>query len=228
MKFFQTTSIDDFFDDPDAVRQYALSLEYPEAPGHYPGKRSADLKEINPEFYHAFCERLFSLFFTETPEDYNVELKFQLIEHQHPDRDSIYNKGWVHLDHNASFAGLIYLNPNADLDTGTAIFKQLKEQEETSEAFFKYKDQMESKNRFFLDGEDKNYEKNMTEYNSQFVETIRFSNVYNRLICFESSQQHAATNLFVSGEPRLTLVYFVKGIKTEQQTNLMKMRNIKL
>ena len=228
MNFFQTTCIDNFFDNPDSIREYALSLDYPEAPGHYPGKRSTDLKEINPEFYHAFCKKLFSLFFTETPEDYMVELKFQLIEHQHPNKNSIYNKGWVHLDYNASFAGLVYLNPNADLDTGTAIYKEIKPPEQSSESFLRYKDQMESKNRFFLNGEDKNYEKNINEYNSQYIETIRFSNIYNRLICFESSQHHAATNLFVENEPRLTLVYFVNGIKTEQQTNLMKLKSIKL
>ena len=228
MKFFQTTCVDNFFDNPDEVRNYGLSLTYPEAPGHYPGKRSAHLRDINPEFYHAFCKRLFSLFFVDTPEDYDVELKFQLIEHQHPEKNSIKNTGWIHVDQNASFAGLIYLNQNPDLDTGTAIYKRINEVESSKESFEKYKLQMESKNRFFLNKEDMEYDKHLAEHNSDYVETLRFNNVYNRLICFESSQYHAATNLFVSGEPRLTLVYFVNGIKSEQKTALMKLHDIEI
>ena len=227
MKFFETLCVDNFFDNPDEIRKYALSLEYPEVPGHYPGKRSFDLKEINPDFYNAVCKKILSLFFAEPVNNYQVEMKFQVIEHQHPDKNSVFNKGWIHLDDSSSFAGLIYLNPEADLDTGTAIYKQVVVREQSLETFTRYRAQMESKNRFFLDGENMDYEKHMTEHNSVYVETIRFSNLYNRMICFESSQHHAATNIFVSGEPRLTLVFFVKGIDSQQNTNLMKMREIK-
>ena len=55
----------------------------------------------------------------------------------------------------------------------------------------------------------KNYDSLILEHNSSFVETIKFNNLYNRLICFDSTQAHGVNSFHTSVEPRLTQVFFV-------------------
>jgi hypothetical protein len=51
------------------------------------------------------------------------------------------------------------------------------------------------------------------EHNAQYEETIRVSNVYNRLVSFDSHLHHAAQDFFGEGEDsRLTLVFFVNKL----------------
>ena len=64
------------------------------------------------------------------------------------------------------------------------------------------------------------------EHNEQFEETIRVSNVYNRLIAFDSHLQHAAQDFFGKGEEsRLTLVFFVNKLFTNN-TPISRVRRI--
>jgi hypothetical protein len=227
MKYFPTVCVDEFFDNPDEVRNYALSLDYPENPGHYPGRRTLDLKELNPEFYNNFCKKLFEIYFDEQPDDWLVECKFQLIEKQHENKNSIKNTGWIHKDFKCIFGGLIYLTPEADLDAGTSIYKKVKEEEPD---LFKRKinerNSIELKKRFFCHKEDDGYDKTLSEWNSGYIETVRFANIYNRLISFESTQHHAATSLYVTEHPRLTLVFFVNGVHPQVEPKLKKAREI--
>jgi hypothetical protein len=227
MRYFPTVCVEDFFDDPDSIRKYALSLEYPENPGHYPGRRSLDLRELNPEFYNNFCKKIFEIYFDGQPDDWSVECKFQLIETPNEDKTSIKNTGWIHRDSNCIFGGLIYLTPDADLDSGTAIYKKVKPEE--ADIFKKRTEENYSitvKKMFFVHNQDEGYDATLSDWNSGYVETARFANIYNRLICFESTQHHAATSLYVTGQPRLTLVFFVNGIKPFVEPNLKKAREI--
>jgi hypothetical protein len=227
MRYFPTVCIEDFFDDPDAVRNYALSLDYPENPGHYPGRRSLDLRELNPEFYNNFCKRLFEIYFDEQPDDWSVECRFQLIEKQHEDKNSIKNTGWIHKDLKCMFGGIVYLNPDADLDSGTAIYKKIKEEEQDIFARkIKEKNSIELKKLFFTHKKDEGYEETLSEWNSGYIETARFANIYNRLISFESTQYHAATSLYVTDQPRLTLVFFANGVHPQVEPKLKRVKDI--
>ena len=69
----------------------------------------------------------------------------------------------------------------------------------------------------YLAGEINNVdiEKYRLENNSQFEETIKVGNVYNRLIAFDSQLFHAAQSLFGNEEEdneRLTLVLFTNSL----------------
>ena len=49
-KIFPILCQDDFFDNPDEIREYALSLDYKsDENGHWPGVRTRPLHEINPK-----------------------------------------------------------------------------------------------------------------------------------------------------------------------------------
>ena len=45
-----------------------------------------------------------------------------------------------------------------------------------------------------------------------FDETIRFNNVYNRMICYNTFSWHGAMSTNARDDDRLTLVFFIKGI----------------
>ena len=50
MSLIPTSCVDDFYEDPDSIREYALSLDYKKEKGNYPGVRTKDLSYINKDF----------------------------------------------------------------------------------------------------------------------------------------------------------------------------------
>ena len=50
MSLIPTSCVDDFYEDPDSIREYALSLDYKKQKGNYPGVRTKDLSSINKDF----------------------------------------------------------------------------------------------------------------------------------------------------------------------------------
>ena len=61
---FPITCVDDFYSEPDNIRDFALSLEYgKDELSNFPGQRTKMLHEIDSYFFNIFCEKIFSLFF---------------------------------------------------------------------------------------------------------------------------------------------------------------------
>ena len=211
---FPITCLDDFFEDPDLVRQFALSLEFCPSPGGaWPGTRSSPLHEVNPNYFSYFCRKLFSLYYDPTKfptNEYTVTTYFQLIEPFKNANGEIVpeaNLGWVHTDGDDNvMAGLIYLNPNAALDSGTSIFKK---KHVVGDLQLADKEDLYTTNIVT----DKHVEA-LRRNRDNYVETLRFNNVYNRLICFDGSKLHAANN-FNNSEPRLTQVFFINKIRAD-------------
>ncbi len=48
--------------------------------------------------------------------------------------------------------------------------------------------------------------------NGKATETIRFNNVYNRMICYNTFSWHGAMSTNARDDDRLTLLFFIKGI----------------
>ena len=59
------TCVDNFYSDPDKIRNLALGLEFEPAEKrfNFPGERTAHLFDVDKDFFDQFCEKLFSLFF---------------------------------------------------------------------------------------------------------------------------------------------------------------------
>ena len=51
--------------------------------------------------------------------------------------------------------------------------------------------------------------------NDKFYETVRFQNIYNRLIIYDAQEYHRANNFDVGDSDRLTLVFFIGGINSD-------------
>jgi hypothetical protein len=206
---FPTTCIDNFFDNPKAVKELAYSLEYSSDPaGNFPGTRTKPLHVVAPEYNDFFNRKLFSLFydFKEHQINWDVQSYFQLIEPYGEDEEL--NVGWVHRDNATVLAGVVYLNEDASLASGTSLFNPkhigaIAINSADKQNFYKLNNKISKAE----------YIEKRNENNNLFTETVTVGNVYNRLVCYDGATYHRANN-FNSGtnEPRLTQVFFVNKV----------------
>lgn len=203
---FPVTVVDNFYKNPDKIREYALSLEYTQSPtGHLAGKTSEFLHVVDKKFAEYCNARFLNLYFDYelTPEiGWNIYTFFNIIE-PYGDKNSPLNKSWVHMDQDALLAGVVYLSPNAYLDSGTSVYRAVQE--------ITYEDTLnEERRQFHLTGTEYNgYVDSLNSHNSKFEETISVKNVYNRLLTYDASTWHCANNYWNNNEPRLTQLFFV-------------------
>jgi len=212
--------VDNFFEDPDVVRDYALSLDYFKVDDNYPGVRTELLDKLNPEFFESLSMRLFSLLY-----DFNVQSAggyvqacFQLITEE-------YEEGWVHSDLSTddwSVAGVIYLTPEAPRNGGTSMYRLCSDQ---------HPEQSEFKNKFYANGhvDIVDYRKARDAFNQHYEKTLEVSNIYNRLIMYNTEQLHRGDKFFglSKNTARLTLVFFAK-VLGDQPTPIPRMNTYKI
>ena len=213
-KKFYSVCVDNFFDKPDLIRNFALSL--PKKPcftGDWPGERSQELHTIDSELSNSILLKILSSYFDFRYENIqwgSSSITFQQIKNYSEDKTNTKNKGWIHQDHNYTLAGLIYLTPNIDINCGTSIFN-IKDNEKDNiivNARLSHKHLLFQKQNV----NDEDYQKAYNNWNEKFVEKTRFNNIYNRMISYDAQEFHRANNFFTEGEDRLTLVYFIKDI----------------
>jgi hypothetical protein len=206
MHLIPVTVLDNFFDDPDKVRRWALQQEYfPDPDGRWPGLRTKQIFELDESFFQSTCKKFFSQFFDlrlDQEIQWQVSMSFQIVHDG-------YDSGWIHSDEEAAqITGIVYLSPNSNLNGGTSIYREKTNLIQNVHRNGKYKEDSYKNNMTIEDA--KKYKE---EHNAQYEETIRVSNVYNRLVSFDSHLHHAAQDFFGKGEDsRLTLVFFVNRL----------------
>ena len=100
--------IDDFYNNPHDVREFALKQTYkPDEGNHWPGERTSELADIDKNFWRHFTQRALSLFYNFDNEEveWTINSAFQKVS-------SNYSGGWVHTDKPDILTGIVYLNPN--------------------------------------------------------------------------------------------------------------------
>jgi len=213
---FFPVCVDNFFTDPDRIRNWGLSLPKQSSPqGAWPGKRSASLHDINEEIHVTIILKIlssyFDLKFTDVSWD-SASIMFQQTQPHKTQSNSIINEGWIHQDKEDELAGLIYLTPNADVRSGTSLFNLKKK---CKDKFLHYTRQVEK--HAFYKGEnisEQEYLDALVQHNNCFYEKTRFNNIYNRMIMYDSNEYHRANSIHAGDEDRLTLVFFINGVKT--------------
>lgn len=219
MKNVPAMCIDNFYSNPDEVRKFALKQTYtPSVEGLWPGVRTPALHLCDKVFFDSFCEKLLSVIFdlSQVQVNYTIASYFQIVNQLDPDPISPKNLGWIHYDENTIFAGVIFLTPEINVDTGTSIF-QLKDESKL--------DFSSNKEDFYKGIINQDYDEKILQHRSAFIETIRFNNIYNRLILFDTESAHGV-NSFVSDVPRLTQVFFVEKINTVASSPITRHKNI--
>ena len=176
--------IDNFYENPMEVRNFALKQEYVEEP-YYPGKRSKSYacqehKERFQKILEPFVGKIKNFPFD------TDNGKFQY--------STSNDHSWIHYDNiNMEYAAIIYLTPDAPVESGTS--------------FYQFMDgTMNAHECKFMKSDFGKYDKDMTKW--KLVDKV--GNVFNRLVIFDSSRYHTAVDYFGSDiyNGRLYQVFF--------------------
>ena len=240
MMLFPSLCVDNFYDDPYSIVEYAKTLQYYGHRGNYPGERSDSIHELNPDFFDLTCMRLFSLFYNFNNEnvEWNISMYFQRIYPYSENKDDVLNSGWCHLDDKSVFAGVIYLNEFTNIDAGTVLVKPKKcinnsdcrmfgrtPQENCcpeDNYNFSFRNDLYSGKKINVDI----YREEIKKHNEKFETTLEFKNVFNRAILYDGSYRHRGKNFYIDGSnPRLTLVFFANKLKASS-TPISRKNNI--
>lgn len=159
--------IDDFYQNPDGVRNYALSQSF-EVTGNYPGARTKpylpdDLKESIQNIVQFAGGKV-----TDWLEYSGYTGAFQLCTAK--------DRTWIHADTYNTWAGVCYLTPDAPVSAGTALYRY----KETKE--YEKPDNGEK----YYDGYDY----------TKWEKTDYVANKYNRLVLYRGNSYHASLDYF--------------------------------
>jgi len=214
-KYFFNICVDNFFKNPDKIVEFANKLEYsPDKIGKWPGVRSDPLSYIDTDLNSYIVSKIFRVYYPSNKNQIfwdKSNLRFAKAKSY---GDKILNEGWIHLDTSA-VAGLIYLTPNANLDSGTNIYQLKNEFKDV------YDDEYpcSQKHFFYSNSPEYNYEeykKQLKENNNKFNLVTKFNNVYNRLISYSGNEYHAFNSFDgFENEERLTLLFFIDGVRVD-------------
>jgi hypothetical protein len=201
--YIPTIVIDDFYESPDLIREWALDQEFFKGNrGSWPGVRTELLPATNHEITDILIKKLlFVLKDYGINHLYDMQTGFQLI-------DKSWGTGWVHDDDpKLHLAGIIYLSPDAPIDSGTTLYADQTDfnGERYSELFMKDVFSETSEER-------ETFAKYRAEQRSCFTPATTVGNVYNRCVIFDTRNWHSADNFFGTDKDntRLTHVFFCK------------------
>ena len=168
--------MDDFLDDPDGIRKFVLNSKIPfDRVGYFTGKRTPSVDNI--DYQNMIIEKLERVLPFKI-KMWPLSFSFQLCL----DRDETH----LHLDP-SDWTGVLYLTPNAPIDSGTLLFKE----------------DVELKKKLREDDVD-------GEVRAHVTSTLR--NVYNRLVLLRGKEIPHRSNIPGFGDclenGRLTQVFF--------------------
>jgi len=217
MLHFPSFCLDNFYQNPDAVREFALSLDY-NIIGKCQGRRTENLAIIAPEFHDNFCKRLLSLFYDLEKNNlfYEIRSYFHLhrktdnstfshltddsiiLAHKYKDFQPSYQAGTsVHLDDESFASGVVFLNPIEEMHAGSAIYKVV-----------------EDKDPVYVTNDVKKEHVKMS---------ANYKQVYNRLVLFDGKDYHGRTGDNTQSE-RLTHVFFIHKLRANVPTPLNRFK----
>ena len=109
-----TLIIDDFLEDPDHIRNMVIDSKVPfHNGGNYPGKRTIPVDNL--VYQNMVIEKLNQVLPFKIKMRPNFSFSYQLcLSH---------DETWVHLDP-SDWTGVLYLTPNAPIESGTLFFKE--------------------------------------------------------------------------------------------------------
>jgi hypothetical protein len=172
---------DNFYKNPDQIREYALKLEYQQPENHGAVGYRCESGRMIPNGTKEFFEKVLRCKIPNGNKlgqwDYSTNGCFQWCNKDVP---LVY-----HAD-SQEYAGIIYLTPDAPLNTGTSFLRHKKYKSMLSSEVFKHSDwhdqSLEEKD-FFID-------------KSPWETVDSIGNVYNRLVLFKATNIHAVTEYF--------------------------------
>ena len=105
--------VDNFLDDPDRIRKIALDFDYSNVQKNVPGVRSTN--RAGGDYEEKVTEKFREIFNSDIEWCWEQDsFCFQLCTEG--------TESWIHQDPVAEWAAVLYLTPNAPLDSGTGIY----------------------------------------------------------------------------------------------------------
>jgi len=208
--YFPITIIDNFYENFNEIKKYALDLEYlKKIKFTMPGYETKPLNEINAELFFKCTNKLLSLFYdrkTRPNISFECLTKFEKI---YPYGEDYSKEGWVHDDDDNKLSAILYLNGEYEEGTSFYIYKNLGF---PNTSLFKYKHELYKKNNPDIN----EYNKYLLAHNSQFQKILKVPLIENRLVIFDSSIYHKSDGYGDQNNPRLIQTFFFKQIFADQ------------
>ena len=174
--------VDDFYNNPDEVREFALSQPF-DVTGNYPGARTKN-------FFNDSTKQTIQKLLPENvvnwldgQEEYTGDYQIT----------SGYHSSWIHNDAYNNWTGVLYLTPNAPTSGGTGFFRSKIDGSLTGTNHDSLPDSVWSDV-------------------SKWDKVAEVGNIYNRIVLFRADQWLTSLDYFGSGpeDGRLTQVFFIK------------------
>jgi len=174
---------DNFYNNVDEVREYALTLDYSVA-GNYPGQRTSNHVDAPTEGIEKILPDCFGSITTWYNDSYNGSFQYTLAE----------DKSWIHTDIHSVWAAVIYLTPNAPLSAGTGFFRHKNTYLRTLSSNNSLNDEMNADSQLL----------------DRWDLADQVANVYNRAVIYPGKYWHSSLDYFGNtiNDGRLFQVFF--------------------
>jgi hypothetical protein len=207
--YFPITIIDNFYDNFNEIKKYALDLEYfKKVQFSMPGTQTKLLHEINPLLFNKATSKLLSIFYdriTMNTVRFECRTRFEKI---YPYGKNYNKQGWIHADEDNKLSAILYLNGEYEEGTSFYVNKNLGSPDFS---LMKHKHVLYKENNPNVD----EYNDFLLEHNNQFQEILRVPLIENRLVVFDSSIFHKSDGLGNEKNPRLIQLFFFGQIYSE-------------
>ena len=229
--YFPTYYVDDFFKNPENIKNYGLSLNYIYDEENYPGGRSKPLHLINPSLATYVQNKIITLIYGPEVLREDDLLKwiagsyFQLIrpkDVQTKEGKNI-NEGWIHTDPNTALTSIVYLTDH-ELTGGTSIYK-VKNKEYIDKEFIKEATKFSRSFNKTGETDENKYKDFMHETESSYKKISSFNNEFNSLLAFDGGNPHKADLNIKEGTYRLTLITFFYTVYATLSSNYRTKEN---
>ena len=210
---FPTLCINNFFDDPNEIVDYANKLEYfyDINDGIFPGKRTKLLHKVNYDFFNYINKKILRLYYPDNNIfnnlTYEAQTVFQKINYDDVEHHITNEKnkgiGFIHQDP----CLITYLTKNI-YNSGTSIWKR---KSECKDMFVK-DDNLKISYYLKKKVDEEKYKKQLNDNINNFDEIFCSKAIYNSFCSFDSNQFHSGNFNMKSGEERLILITFINKL----------------
>jgi hypothetical protein len=170
----ESLCISDFYDNVDAVREFALQQEFG-VRGNYPGQRTVPFLNDSIKNVIQNAIRPFAGNVTWWGGEYTGAYQYTTAK----------DRSWIHSDATTDWAGVCYLTPDAPLSAGTGLYRL----KENGLRAWRYAEHTDEENKNALHNK---YSQDYTKW--ELVD--RIGNVYNRLILYRGDLFHVSLDYF--------------------------------
>ena len=165
----QILVVDNFYNNPNETRKFILTQNF-NVVGNYPGYRTSSFANKDLKI---FFEKFLNKNIHWTEDHYNGSFQYTTKN----------MKSWIHRDL-TDYAAVVYLSPNASIDSGTGFFKHKRTGCENTYDY----ECLDEKSKKEIDADSNDMSKwDMTDY---------ISNKFNRLVIFNGTRFHRSMQYF--------------------------------